>query len=205
MSVKHGLLALLAEEPMGVYRLRKEFESRTGGSWPVNIGQVYSTVQRLERDGLVERLEDDADDVDRFRTTDQGLAKAQAWWRSPVSRGDTGRDELVIKLALAVSAVGVDVRDIVQTQRAETMRAMRDFTRLKAQVPAPGEPVTRPELAWSLVLDHHTFVAEAEVRWLDHIEAAVLRADVTPSGIDEIADADETSVRSGHLPSEVTK
>lgn len=182
MSVKHGLLALLTEEPMGVYRLRKEFESRTGGSWPVNIGQVYSTVQRLERDGLVERLEDDGDDVDRFRPTDAGLAEATSWWHSPVSRGDTGRDELVIKLALAVSAVGVEVRDIVQTQRGETMRAMRDFARLKARVPGPGEPITSPELAWSLVLDHHTFAAEAEVRWLDHIEATVARADLTPSG-----------------------
>jgi DNA-binding PadR family transcriptional regulator len=176
MSVKHGLLALLAEEPMGVYRLRKEFEARTGGSWPVNIGQVYSTVQRLERDGLVSRLEDDGEDVDRFQVTDTGREAVVAWWRTPVLRGDTGRDELVIKLALAVSADGVDVRDIVQTQRMETMRAMRDFARLKAQVPAPGEPITSPELAWSLVLDHHTFSHEAEVRWLDHIEAAVARA-----------------------------
>lgn len=184
MSVKHGLLALLAEEPMGVYRLRKEFEARTGGSWPVNIGQVYSTIQRLERDGLVAKLEDESDDVDLYEPTERGRAEAAAWWRTPVSRGDTGRDELVIKLALAVSAVGVDVRDIVQAQRSETMRAMRDFTRLKTQVPAPGDPITSPELAWSLVLDHHTFTAEAEVRWLDHIEASVARAVITPSALE---------------------
>ncbi|WP_420111188.1 PadR family transcriptional regulator [Pseudactinotalea sp.] len=190
MSVKHGLLALLAEEPMGVYRLRKEFEARTGGSWPINIGQVYSTVQRLERDGLVVRIEDSADDVDRFESTPAGREQASAWWSTPVSRGDTGRDELVIKLALAVSAVGVDVRDIVQAQRSETMRAMRDFTRLKAQVPSLGDRITRPELAWSLVLDHHTFTAEAEVRWLDHIEASVARAVITPSSD---VDADQTT------------
>lgn len=192
MSVKQGLLALLAEEPMGVYRLRKEFEARTGGSWPVNIGQIYTTVQRLERDGLVTRLEDAGDDVDRFQPTDAGREAASAWWRTPVSRGDTGRDELVIKLALAVSADGVDVREIVQAQRTETMRAMRDFARLKARVPALGEPVTSPELAWSLVLDQHTFAAEAEVRWLDHIEASVARAVITPSA--SAADA-ETSGR----------
>lgn len=178
MSVRHGLLALLAEESMGVYRLRKEFEGRTGGSWPVNIGQVYSTVQRLERDGLVVRVEDGGDDVDLYGLSDAGRGEAAAWWRTPVARGETGRDELVIKLALAVSAPGVEVRDIVQAQRVETLRAMRDFTRLKARVPGPGEPVTRPELAWSLVLDHHTFAAEAEVRWLDHIESAVARADL---------------------------
>jgi len=195
MSVKHGLLALLAEEPMGVYRLRKEFEARTGASWPVNIGQVYSTMQRLERDGLVVKASQQDEDVELYEPTERGRAEAAAWWRTPVSRGDTGRDELVIKLALAVSAVGVDVRDIVQAQRSETMRAMRDFTRLKSQVPAPGEPVTSPELAWSLVLDHHTFTAEAEVRWLDHIEASVARAVLTPSSTDATTtDRDEAEV-----------
>src|SRR5688572_17477312 len=154
MSVKHGLLALLAEEPMGVYRLRKEFEARTGGSWPVNIGQVYSTVQRLERDGLVARQDHRVDDVDLYEPTAAGRAQAADWGRAPVSRGDTARGELVIKLALAGSAVGVDGRQIVQAQRSETLRAMRDFTRLKHRVPAVGEPITSPELAWSLVLDH---------------------------------------------------
>lgn len=192
MSVKHGLLALLAQEPMGVYRLRKEFEARTGGSWPVNIGQVYSTMQRLERDGLVTKHVDQVDDVDLYEPTESGRAEAQAWWRTPVSRGATGRDELVIKLALAVSADGVDVRDIVQTQRSETMRAMRDFTRLKGQVPALGEPISSPELAWSLVLDHHTFTAEAEVRWLDHIEAAVGRAVLVAPPVTEEKTTDRT-------------
>lgn len=193
MSVKHGLLALLAEEPMGVYRLRKEFEARTGGSWPVNIGQVYSTMQRLERDGLVVKAAQQDEDVELYEPTESGRAEAAAWWRTPVARGEVGRDELVIKLALAVSAAGVDVCDIVQAQRSETMRAMRDFTRLKGQVPAPGEPITSPALAWSLVLDHHTFTAEAEVRWLDHIEASVARAVLTPSRM-ETMDRHEAEV-----------
>lgn len=201
MSIKHGLLVLLSEEPMGVYGLRKEFEARTGGSWPVNIGQVYSTMQRLERDGLVVRLDEQGDDVDRYEPTERGRDEAAAWWRTPVSRGDTGRDELVIKLALAVSAAGVDVRDIVQAQRSETMRAMRDFTRLKAQLPAPGETITRPELAWSLVLDHHTFTAEAEVRWLDHIEASVARAVLKPAP----TGADQTSDRIDEASTEVPR
>lgn len=181
MSVKHGMLALLAGEPMGVYRLRKEFEERTGGAWPVNIGQVYSTMQRLERDHLVARIDTPGEEVERYALTEDGRAEAEAWWSTPVQRGQTGRDELVIKLALAVSAAGVDVSHIVQTQRAETMRSMRDFARLKKQLPEPGSPISSPELAWSLVLDHHTYAAEAEVRWLDHIEAAVARARITPT------------------------
>ena len=54
MSIRHGLLALLAQEPMYGAQLRSEFESRTGGTWPLNVGQVYTTLSRLERDGLVE-------------------------------------------------------------------------------------------------------------------------------------------------------
>ncbi|ACQ81421.1 transcriptional regulator, PadR-like family [Beutenbergia cavernae DSM 12333] len=178
MSVRNGLIALLSERPMGVYELRKEFDARTGGTWPVNIGQVYATVQRLVRDELVEPLPEDyevASDVEFFRLTEAGYVAAEAWWAAPVDRSAPGRDELVIKLALAVSAPGVDVGAVVQAQRAESMRALRDFTRLKAGGPAP-EQADRDTLAWSLVLDHLTFAAEAEVRWLDHVEVVVTRA-----------------------------
>ncbi len=53
MSVRHSLLALLEEGPRYGYQLRSEFEHRTAAAWPLNVGQVYSTLARLERDGLV--------------------------------------------------------------------------------------------------------------------------------------------------------
>lgn len=178
MSIRNGLLALLSQEPMGVYQLRKEFEARTGGTWPLNIGQVYSTMQRLERDGLVTPLDvSGAGDevVERFGLTGAGRDAARIWWSDPVLRGTPQRDEVVIKLSLAVTVPGVDVRAVVQTQRRETMRALRDYTRLKA---SGARDVGHPggDLAWSLVLEHHIFAAEAEVRWLDHIESTVERA-----------------------------
>ncbi|SED95458.1 PadR family transcriptional regulator [Ruania alba] len=180
MSVKQGMLALLSVEPMGVARLRKEFEARTGGTWPLNIGQVYTTIQRLERDGLVDRADDHGDPaeddsgavVERFVLTAAGREAAEGWWLTPVRRGAPERDELVIKVALAVTTPGVQVRDVVQRQRTETMRALRDLTRLKAGVEGDGTE----DLAWSLVLDNHVFAAEAELRWLDHIEARAERA-----------------------------
>lgn len=173
MSVRHSLLALLHERPMGVYELRKEFDARTGGTWPVNIGQVYSTVQRLVRDGLAEPLPEEYGhdaDVEPYRLTEAGHGAAEHWWATAVAREAPGRDELVIKLALAVSAPGVDVAAVVQAQRAESMRALLDYTRLKASAEASTD------LAWSLVLEHLVFTAESEVRWLDHVEAAVTRA-----------------------------
>src|SRR5690625_513354 len=172
MSIRNGLLALLSQEPMGVYQLRKEFESRTGNTWPLNIGQVYSTVQRLERDGFVAPVGHVDEEVERFELTEAGRDAADSWWLSPVGRGAPERDEVVIKLALAVTVPGVDVRAVVQSQRKETMRALRDYTRLKAS----DEGGPDRDLAWALVLEHHIFITESEVRWLDHIEAAVKRA-----------------------------
>lgn len=175
MSIRHGLLALLSQESMGVYQLRKEFEARTGGTWPLNIGQVYSTIQRLERDGLVAPVPVIGDEVERYDLTDAGHQAASSWWTDPVLRGAPERDELVIKLALAITVPGLDVRAVVQAQRRETMRALRDFTRLKGTTP-DDEAHPGGDLAWSLVLEHHIFAAEAEMRWLDHIEASVRRA-----------------------------
>ena len=175
MSIRRGLLALLAQEPMYGAQLRSEFESRTGGTWPLNVGQVYTTLSRLERDGLVEAA-GGADDEGRigYRLTDQGRAEVERWWTAPVDRGDTPRDELVIKLALAVTVPGVDVQRLVQTQRTATVRHLQDLTKLKR---ASSEEAGGPnELAWLLVLDNLVFSTEAEVRWLDHCESRLVRA-----------------------------
>ncbi|GAA2148937.1 DNA-binding PadR family transcriptional regulator [Humibacillus xanthopallidus] len=173
MSVKQGLLALLAEEPMYGARLRSEFEARTGGTWPLNVGQVYTTLARLERDGLVEPV-GGSDDEGRiaYRLTAAGRSEIESWWLTPVDRDSTPRDELVIKLALAVTSPGVDVPRVVQTQRTATLKHLRDLTRLKSR--ASDEPDAR-DLAWLLVLENLLFAAEAEVRWLDHVESTLSR------------------------------
>ncbi|MGN6750945.1 MAG: PadR family transcriptional regulator [Intrasporangium sp.] len=173
MSVKQGLLALLAEGATYGARLRSEFEARTGGTWPLNIGQVYTTLARLERDGLVEPV-GGTDDEGRitYRLTEQGRVAAEAWWRTPVARDETPRDELVIKLALAVTSPGVDVAQVVQTQRTATLKHLRDLTRLKAS--GSDEP-RGADLAWQLVLENLLFSGEAEIRWLDHVESTLAR------------------------------
>ncbi len=177
MSVKLGLLALLAEGPMYGAQLRGEFEVRTGGTWPLNVGQVYTTLGRLERDGLVEQdAEADEEGRIRYRLTPIGLAEVDHWWTTPVDRDDSPRDELVIKLALAVTTGGVDVPRVVQAQRTATLRHLRDLTRLKVQasdrLDAGGDD---NDLAWLLVLENLIFTAESEVRWLDHVESRLAR------------------------------
>jgi DNA-binding PadR family transcriptional regulator len=173
MSIKHGLLALLERGPMYGYQLRAAFEETTGGTWPLNIGQVYTTLSRLERDDLVRALPTADGGQRSYEITEVGHAELARWFATPVSRSDRPRDELAIKLALALTTPRVDVRHVVQTQRGATMRTLQEFTRLKAQA---GEP----DLAWRLVLDAMLFQAEAEVRWLDHCEASVARYSPPP-------------------------
>src|SRR5262245_52634958 len=101
MSIRHALLALLSEEPKYGLRLRQEFEARTGEVWPLNVGQVYTTLQRLERDGLVASEGDDEGPQRHFAITEVGRAELDDWLRTPPDLSSPPRDELVIKMLVA--------------------------------------------------------------------------------------------------------
>ncbi|MFV2100334.1 PadR family transcriptional regulator [Micromonospora sp. LOL_024] len=169
MSIRHGLLALLERGQMYGYQLRASFEESTGSTWPLNIGQVYTTLSRLERDGLVRSLPESETGQRPYEITDAGRADLTLWFATPISRHDRPRDELAIKLALALTTPGVDVRSVVQTQRTATIRTLQELTRLKYSSGSSDE------LSWRLVLDAMVFQAEAEVRWLDHCETSLVR------------------------------
>ncbi|MEV6394999.1 PadR family transcriptional regulator [Streptomyces sp. NPDC051907] len=178
MSIRHGLLALLEHGPRYGSQLRTEFESRTGATWPLNVGQVYTTLNRLERDGMVAQSgEDDAGHA-LYVITESGRTELKSWFETPVDRTSPPRDELSIKLAMAVGAPGVDIRNVIQSQRHHTVKAMQDYTRLKAQALAAiesGGSQERDDVAWLLVLEQLIFQTEAEARWLDHCEVRLIR------------------------------
>lgn len=185
MSVRQGLLALLSDGPKYGAQLRAEFEDRTGGSWPLNVGQVYTTLGRLERDGLV-APDGGPDEEGRigYRITDAGRDELRRWWTDPVGGDVTPRNELAIKLALAVTLLGVDVPALVHAQRAATMTRLRALTRQKAAaLDGPGlaggngsSANGRDALSRLLVIESLVYAAESEVRWLDHVEARVMSA-----------------------------
>jgi len=221
MSVRSGLMALLAEGEKYGAQLRSEFESRTGGTWPLNVGQVYTTLDRLVRDGLVESAGgSDAEGRIAYRLTPAGHAELGAWWSTPVDRTSTPRDELTIKLALAVTAPGVDVQHVVQAQRTATLRHLHDLTRLKreslgrAEGAAEGSDAGRATteaaaeadhgLAWLLVLENLVFAAEAEVRWLDHVETMLARRPVRTTSGASARDHDPTGGGPPSAPGEAT-
>jgi DNA-binding PadR family transcriptional regulator len=168
MSVRYGILALLAEAPSHGYQLKSAFERRTGNQWLLNIGQVYTTIQRLEQKGLVESIATDgaADDDRRdYRITDAGRAELEAWFASPVVLEEPSRDELTIKVLLATAAGSVDLTGLLQRQRRASIEQLQAYTERKA-VADPARDV-----AFLILLDALIFRTEAEIRWLDACDA----------------------------------
>jgi len=185
MSIRHGLLALLERGQMYGYQLRSAFEAETGATWPLNIGQVYSTLTRLERDGLVRALPEHDGGQRPYEITPEGRTELALWFATPIAHADRPRDELAIKLALALTTPGVDVQSVVQTQRSATMRTLQQYTRLKKD---------DAELPWRLVLDSLIFQAEAELRWLDHCESSLVRFVPTAKAVTTSGAAEEENV-----------
>jgi len=173
MSVRHALLALLSEGPKYGLQLRHEFEERTGEVWPLNVGQVYTTLQRLERDGLIQSDGDeDAGPQKSFRLTPDGGAELNTWLRTPPDLGSPPRDELVIKVLVASSVPGVNVHDVIQTHRRRVVELMQEWTRVKRDA-GPDE------LGLALVVDAELFRLDSVSRWLDAAEARLRRAGAT--------------------------
>ena len=170
MSVKHALLALLSEGPKYGLQLREEFEAGTGEVWPLNVGQVYTTLQRLERDGLVES--DDAAEVGPqkgFRITASGAAELAGWLRTPPDLSSPPRDELVMKVLVALRVPGVDVHEVIQVHRRYLVELMQQWTRLK-------EDEADYDLSLALVVDAELFRLDSVIRWLDSADGRLKRA-----------------------------
>jgi len=175
MSVRHALLALLSEGPKYGLRLREEFEADTGEVWPLNIGQVYTTLQRLERDGLIESDDDDERDSPqkRFRITADGEDELAAWLRTPPDMSSPPRDELVIKVLVALRVPGTDVHEVIQAHRRYLVELMQQWTRIK-------DADAGRDLALGLAVDAELFRLDAVVRWLDAADGRIKRAAVEP-------------------------
>jgi DNA-binding PadR family transcriptional regulator len=179
VSVRHALLALLSEGPKYGLQLRQEFESRTGEVWPLNVGQVYLTLQRLERDALIE-----SDNADRggpqksFRITSAGAEELAAWLRTPPDLANPPRDELVIKVLVALRLPSVDMPELLQAHRRHVLELMQRYTHVKAEA-------TLEDLSLPLIVDAELFRLESVVRWIDAAEARLSQqrpVDVTERG-----------------------
>jgi DNA-binding PadR family transcriptional regulator len=172
MSVKASILAVLTMGDCHGYQLRQEIESRTGGTWSINVGQIYSTLDRLERDGLVYANQANSDGQTSYRITDLGRKEAELWFQTPLASGPDSRSELATKLALAVTIPGVEVSELIYSQRVQTMRALQSLTNAKRD----SNHEDPNEIPWLLIADLNIFNCEAELRWLEHIEGTLAKS-----------------------------
>jgi DNA-binding PadR family transcriptional regulator len=162
MSLKFGILGLLAEEPLHAYSVKARFEDLLGGSWEVNIGQVYTTLQRLERDGLVEPA---AVRGDRgrlpYRLTATGGKALEAWLAEPESEPQQLRAEIYVKLLLAIRGPRSGLAALLARQRRAYLQRLKDLATLERAARAEG----RDDLV--LLYKGAILHTEADLAWVD--------------------------------------
>jgi DNA-binding PadR family transcriptional regulator len=168
VSVRHALLALLSEAPKYGLQLRQEFEARTGEVWPLNVGQVYTTLQRLERDGLVESDGSGDGPQKGYRITSAGRDELAEWLRTPPVDQSPPRDELLIKVLVAAQTPGVDVHEVIQAHRHWLVELMQRYTSVKANA-------AEDDVSLALVVDAELFRLEGALRWLDSADVRLRR------------------------------
>ncbi|MDQ3469938.1 MAG: PadR family transcriptional regulator [Actinomycetota bacterium] len=161
----------MQDGPRHGYQLKTEFETATGGVWPLNVGQVYTTLDRLGRDGLVDV--DGHDGQKTYRLTPAGAAALGEWWEAVPAEDPPPRDELMLKVLMAIEHGAGHARDVITHQRSALLALLQRHRRERRTPPpdAGGEAV-----ASSLVADALVVRAEADLRWLDLCEARLDRS-----------------------------
>ena len=176
MSVKYGLLGILARKPQHGYELKRSFEQITGGFWELNYGQIYQTLDRLEQDGFVTfsiEQEDNVPDKKVYEITQSGRSALSDWLDQPDPKPRPLRDELFIRLAVMSPYDVEPILDLLGAHYDLYMKKMAQLTRAKQQLKSrPEAPKTEAELlVEDLLIDVGLFHAEADIRWLEHCEA----------------------------------
>jgi DNA-binding PadR family transcriptional regulator len=191
MSVRHALLALLSEGPKYGLRLQQEFHANTGNVWPLNAGQVYTTLQRLERDDLLSAEGQDEGPQKLYRITEAGTAELHTWLESTAESMPPPRDELVIKVLVARTVSDVDLTQLLQRHRRQTVELMQQYGRLKADA-------KEHEIELLLILDAELFKLEAIVHWIDSVDARMQQKPQFQSAKrPDVAGTESTVVRKG--------
>jgi DNA-binding PadR family transcriptional regulator len=162
MSLKFGMLGLLAEQPLHAYSLKGRFQELLGGSWEVNIGQVYTTLQRLERDGLVEPAEPRGDRGRLpYRLTGEGRKALETWLAEPESEPQQLREAIYLKLLLAARVANGDLPGLLARQRRVYLQRLKDLAVVEEEARSQG----RDDLA--LLYQGALLHTEADLKWVD--------------------------------------
>ena len=163
--MRFALLALLSTGPSYGYELKQALDARFAAVWPqINIGQIYTTLQRLERDGLAESLEVVAEERNKrsYRITAGGREALAAWMADPSGGTARLKDEFFTKLVLAEATGAGDPLPLIERQRARYLQSLRDLNDLAT---ANGHDRTT-----RLLIEGTSLHLQADLRWLDLCE-----------------------------------
>jgi DNA-binding PadR family transcriptional regulator len=180
VAVREALLALLADSPRHGYELKTEFESVTGHVWPLNVGQVYTTLDRLERDGFVRPLSDAPAEGDTsaatasvtatskraYEITHEGRVELNRWYTEADADEPPPRDEALLKVLLASVRSAQEGLKVVTEQRRRGLDQLR-----KLRILPPAD-----DLSANIVRDARSARIEGELAWLDRCEARLVHA-----------------------------
>jgi DNA-binding PadR family transcriptional regulator len=162
MSLKFGILGLLADQPLHGYEVKARFEELLGGIWEVNIGQIYTTLRRLERDGLVAAAGKRGDRGKyAYGLTEGGLGALKKWLRDPEHEPQHLRDEIYVKLLLAGRLGNGNPESLLARQRRVYLQRLRDLAELERRSREEG----RQDLA--LLVQGAILHSEADLAWVD--------------------------------------
>jgi len=164
LSLKFGVLGLLQEEPLHGYEVKNRFEAMLGGTWDVNIGQIYTTLQRLERDGLIRPVGGRGDRGKLlYELLPEGQQALNQWLAEPDSGPQQLHEEIYVKLLLATRIANGDLQGLLARQKRTYLQRLRDLNRLEERARRDGR-IDLARLVRGALL--HT---EADLKWMDEL------------------------------------
>jgi DNA-binding PadR family transcriptional regulator len=166
MSLKYGVLGLLSEGPLHGYEVKNRFEAMLGGTWDVNIGQIYTTLQRLDRDGLVRPVGPRGDrGKQTYELSPAGGHALEKWLEDPDSGPQTLHEDIHVKLLLAARIANGDLSALLSRQKRAYLQRLRDLNRLEERARRDGR-IDLVRLVRGALL--HT---EADLKWIDELSS----------------------------------
>lgn len=171
MSAKHALLGLLLQRSSYPYELGDRLRQRLGPAWAVNSGQLYQTIERLEEDGLIERVDPRAQgpkDRHVFKATTDGAEEFERWFAADTRVTRLSRRPLTVKLTLAGPARLSDALEQIAAYELQCAQRLTELSRLHESVAVQGPRVRADHVLLRLNLSADIFALEAELRWARH-------------------------------------
>jgi len=175
VSLKYGVLGLLTGEPLHGYEVKNRFEAMLGGTWEVNIGQIYTTLQRLERDGLVRPAGPRGDrGKQTYELLPEGRRALEQWLAEPDNGPQTLHEDIYVKLLLATRIANGDLQPLLARQKRAYLQRLRDLNRLEERARRDGR-IDLARLVRGALL--HT---EADLKWIDELSSGRTTETETP-------------------------